>query len=434
MSYSRAWTVAILLAALSVVSFLDRQILALLVPDLARELAITDVQFGWLIGPAFILIYNITLLPAAVMVDRWNRKRLLAAGVIVWSLMTIASGFATTFSQLLVLRAGLAFGEALLGPAAISLIGDMFARTDRPLPTATYIAGSVIGGTGSAMLGAAILQWAGTTEVTLPWIGSSAAWRLTLIMVGIPGLVLATLFLIIAKEPRRGVDSGEPNDPRSPTLLEHLRQRGLLYAGTFIAIGIVVMIGTGIAVWGPTHLIRSFGLSQVHAGYWLGSVSLLAGIAGTLTLPVAIRRLLKQGKVSRIVLLTVICIVLTVLAAVASGFATSLAVALIGVGFVMFLVSGIGTLPTLFVQLYAPSHLRGRITAGVFFMLYILASGLGPVLIPTVAQHLFAGQPTALGRSLGVIAVVSGVIAAVLFASIRRRFEQAEAEAASVSN
>jgi MFS family permease len=423
----RAWIVAIILAALSTTSFLDRQVLALLVPDLRRDLGLTDIQIGWLIGPAFFVVYNLILVPASVLVDRWNRKWLILIGVTIWSLMTIASGFARDFHQLLVLRAGLAFGEALLGPAAISLIGDLFDRVERPLPTATYIVGSVIGGTGSAMLSAAMLQLAGlvTAMAIIPGVG--VAWRLTLIGVGLPGLFLAAALLFLAREPSRSPDASAMATDGLESPIAHLRRCGLLYGGIFTGIGFVLMIMTSVAIWGPIHLIRTFAVSQVWAGYVLGGVSMVAGVSGTLALAIVIRRLILSAQIDKLVGFVTLAMGLAVAAGVLGGFTSSLAIAVIAFGAVMFLGSGVGTLPTLVIQLYAPAHLRGRIAASLFFLLYLLGSGLAPVLVPVIARSQFSG-PSALGRALCAIAVVFGGTGIVLLAYTKSRLKAAEAE------
>lgn len=424
----RAWAVAIVLAALSTMSFLDRQILALLIPDLRRDLGLSDVQAGLLLGPAFFVVYNLALLPAAVLVDRWNRKWTIVIGVTIWSVMTIASGFAQDFNHLLALRGGLAFGEALLGPAAISLLGDLFDRTERPLPTAAYITGSVVGSTGSAMLTAILLQLAGMVAALAIAPALSTPWRLTLIAGGLPSLALALVLAILAREPARTQDDVGPAELGGESLAAHLHRRGLLYGGVFLGIGLILMVGTSVAIWGPLHMIRAFGVSQIWTGYMLGGVSLAAGVGGTLAIPVVIRDLVRKGRMHALVQFTVVAMGLTIAAAVMGGFARGIGLAITGFALVMFLASGVGTLPTLVIQLYAPAHLRGRVAAGLFFLLYLLGTGIAPVLIPILAGSVFSG-PTAMGHALGVFALVFGGLGALMFAGMGAILSKAEAEA-----
>jgi MFS family permease len=423
----RAWAATLILAALSTFSFLDRQVLALLIPDLKRDLHITDVQFGLLTGPAFILVYNVILVAAALVVDRWNRKWLICIGAVVWTLMTMGSALARSFDQLLLMRGGLAFGEALLGPAAISLIGDLFERLERPLPTAAYITGSVIGSTGSAMISALVLQIAHGVSSPTSWTGHTAAWRLTLVGVGLPGLLLGLALVFVAREPGRRTDTAAPVGAGLEPLAAHLRRRGLLYLGIFTGYGLLGMISTALAIWGPAYIMRGFHIGQVSSGYWLGAVSLIGGLCGTAVLPAIFRAQFRRGQVNRVVGLAVAAMAAAAVAAAVGSLSPVLWTALVGFGAAMFLVMGVGTLPTLIIQLYAPSHLRGRISAALFFTLYLLSSGLAPVLVPTVAHGVFRGDGS-LGPSIALISVVAVAAAAIMFLVARPTLKRAEAE------
>src|SRR3546814_3504386 len=125
------WRVVTIFALLYVVSFVDRLILALLVEPLKADLGISDTQIGLLIGTAFALLYAFLGVPIAWLVDRGNRTRIAAAGILVWSLATVGSGFVSSYSELLPLRMCLALGEAVLSPVYVSLIVDHFRREDR---------------------------------------------------------------------------------------------------------------------------------------------------------------------------------------------------------------------------------------------------------------------------------------------------------------
>lgn len=423
---------ALILAALSTCSFLDRQVLALLVPDLSRDLHISDVQFGVLIGPVFIITYNLVLLPAALLVDRWNRKWLISIGAVIWTLTTIASAFAQSYEHLLILRVGVAFGEALLGPAAISLLGDLFAREDRPLPTATYIAGSVVGYMGAPIMGAAVLQLAGQMVGAMGNGTANEAWRLTLIGVGLPGLLLGILLLIVGREPQRSTDDSAGQDGPEK-LLAHLRRRGLLYGGAFLGLGLINMVATALAFWGPTHLIRTFGLSQVRTGYLLGTTFLAAGLAGTLILPAIFRNRLRTGRVDQIIPISVVGIILLIAGGTIGGNSASLPVTLTSFAVAIFVLMGVGTLPTLFIQLYTPSHLRGRVSGMLFFLVYLIASGVSPVVVPLIAQGVFHSA-AALGKAIALITVISGVAGAGAFIAIQKALRRAESESATIAS
>ncbi|NML90271.1 MULTISPECIES: MFS transporter [unclassified Sphingobium] len=285
---AQAWTVTALLTLLTVVSFVDRQVLALLVDDLKADLKISDIQFGVLIGPAFIITYNLLLMPAAFLIDRWNRKLLLIFGCVLWTAMTALSAFAQSYEQLVTLRLGLAVGEAFLGPIAISIIGDLFSRDERSLPTAVFVAGGTVGTTSATFFSALAYEWAMSIHLVLLTIGVAAPWRLTLIAVAMPAAILGVLFTLFAREPMR--DTADPGDrPDAVSLGTHTRSHGVIYLPACLAAGLVLMSSSAINIWGPAFLMRAHGLTQVEAGYLLGATSLVVSVTGLLSFPILAR-------------------------------------------------------------------------------------------------------------------------------------------------
>jgi MFS family permease len=349
---------------------------------------------------------------------------MIAFGVLVWSFLTVGSGFAQNYEQLLWLRAGVAFGEALLGPAAISIIGDMFDRNDRPLPTAAYVAGSTVGSTGSALMSAIVLQWVSGLQVVLPWIGDAEPWRLTLIGVGVPGLVLALLFVFVSKEPPREVLFKVGTDSKS-VAIDHLKSHGLFYTFAFLGLALLLMNLASIALWAPTFFARTFDLTAVEAGYRVGLAALVGGVSGTVVLPAIIRYLIRSKRIDAMVNLVMICIVVAAGSAYLAGNAETSTMAMMLIFIFMLSAGAVGIMPTLIVQLYTPSSLRGRLSAVVFFLIYLLAFGVAPVLVPVTAENIYVGE-RALGKAIGLVALVSGVLSLVLFASARRGFHRAE--------
>ncbi|HBP1145598.1 MFS transporter [Pseudomonas plecoglossicida] len=150
------WYVVAVLAMLYAVSMIDRFVLSVVAQPVTESLGLTNTQMGLLLGAGFAILYSLSGVPIAHLIDKGNRKRIVACGVLFWSLMTAASAFTTDFTSLMICRAGVAIGEAVLTPAAISLIGDMFSRKDRALPTSCYMATSNIMATGSFLLGALV--------------------------------------------------------------------------------------------------------------------------------------------------------------------------------------------------------------------------------------------------------------------------------------
>lgn len=199
----QGWYIVGLMALLYVVSYVDRYILALIASRVAKDLTLTDTQLGVLLGLGFALLFCLAGLPIAHWLDRYNRVLIVAAGVLLWSLSTIASAFVGGFGWLLFFRAGVAMGEAVLLPATISFIGDLFDNEARTKPLATFSAIGTLMGGGAFFLGAAALSLA---ELLHSLGIGFAVWRLALIIVGAPGIILAIILATTVRDPIRQID------------------------------------------------------------------------------------------------------------------------------------------------------------------------------------------------------------------------------------
>ena len=189
-SAARAWYATLFLMVLYSISHVDRYALSLLGTPISASLGTPDVNMGVLFGAGFGVVYSLSGLPLAHLIDRYKRIPIVSGGVILWSASTLASGFASGFPALLACKSGVAIGEAVLSPAAISIIGDLFMRKKRTLPTSLYVA---IGG---FMQASAFLIWRVAIDVAtrLAEIVPLPPWRLTLILLGDTGLILGIWF------------------------------------------------------------------------------------------------------------------------------------------------------------------------------------------------------------------------------------------------
>lgn len=197
-----AWTLIIFLTIAYISSFLDRYILGLLIDPIKADTGASDTQMG-LLSSAFTWIYAVAAIPLGFMVDRRSRTKLVAVGVFLWSAATVWTGLAKSFFQLFLARMSVGIGEAVLSPAAFSMIGDSFPKERRGLPIAVYSMALVIGAAIANLMSGGILKWARTVgEVSLPFFGEIATWQFIFIVVGVPGFLIALAFLIIKEPPR----------------------------------------------------------------------------------------------------------------------------------------------------------------------------------------------------------------------------------------
>ena len=256
-------------------SYLDRQIIAILLPQIKAEFDVPDLYLGMLSGLAFALFYTALGLPLARIAEKKSRVNLLAICITAWSIMTMVCGAAVTFAQLMLARIGVGVGEAGCNPSAHSLISDYFPFEKRASALAVYALGVPLG----MLLG---LSLGG-------WLGDMYGWRITMLAVGLPGLVLAVLAKLLIKEPPRGHSEAKTVNvaaqaAESPTAKETFAF--LWHTRTFRALCVSAaadaFVGYGLLIWLPTYLIRSFELSGSEVGPRLGLIIGISGMIGAL--------------------------------------------------------------------------------------------------------------------------------------------------------
>ncbi len=190
-------------------NFLDRQILAILLQPIKQEMGLSDTQLGLLSGIAFALFYATLGIPLARWADKHNRVNLISVCIAIWSGMTALTGMAGNFLQLLLARIGVGIGEAGCSPPAHSIIADYFAADTRAKAMAIYFLGLPLGSVLGYLLGG--------------WINELYGWRIALLCVGLPGLVLAVVVRLTLREPPRGhADGIKETDQLAPSLKETL--------------------------------------------------------------------------------------------------------------------------------------------------------------------------------------------------------------------
>lgn len=259
-----ARTALALLTAVYALNFADRQLLAVALGDVQRELGASDAQMGWLTGTAFALFYTCAGIPLARLADRGARWRLLSLALFAWSALTTASGFARSFVQLALARSGVGVGESACSPAAHSLLSDLFAPARRATAIALYSVGIYAGTYLAYGVGG--------------WLCEHYGWRTAFIAFGAPGALLALVALLWMRDPAREF-AGQARASTSSDLRE------LLSSATFrhlaLGAGIKSIAGYALLGWVPTFLQRVHDMGSAEAGAWLGPIVGLGGAIGT---------------------------------------------------------------------------------------------------------------------------------------------------------
>lgn len=203
------------LFAVSILNFVDRQMLAILAGKVKADLLITDAQLGFLYGTVFGIFYAVFGVPMGVYADLGSRRKLIAWGLGLWSLMTAASGLATGFVSLAIARVGVGIGEASASPAAYSMMSDLFPKARRATAFGIYSLGVYVGiGLSSYIGGTVVDAWSAAYPAGQEPFGLRG-WQVAFLVAGLPGLLLVPLVLAF-REPRRGAMDGTQNGGAIP--------------------------------------------------------------------------------------------------------------------------------------------------------------------------------------------------------------------------
>ena len=259
-----------LLVLIYTCNFIDRTILATLGQAIKLDLKITDTQLGLLQGLAFALFYTALGIPLARLSEKVSRVSLISICLAIWSAMTALCGTAANFWQLFLFRVGVGVGEAGCSPPAHSLIADLYPPRRRATALAIYSFGIPLG----TMIGA----------VSGGWLAQNFSWRIALLVVGLPGVVLALIFRLAAREPVRGAMDPAGQAERQPGVMETARHVFGNRAFLHITIGatLVGFVGYGTGTFAQAYFIRMFHLSYAEVGLAFGLVGGLSAGLGTL--------------------------------------------------------------------------------------------------------------------------------------------------------
>jgi MFS family permease len=412
-----AWYVAVVFALFFALSFTDRQIVGVLVEPMKASLMLSDVQIGLIGGLSFALFFVSFGLPIGRLADSYNRKRIIVAGILIWSAATILCCWATGFWELLVLRMGVGLGEAALAPCAYSILADIFPRNR--LGTALSIctmAGSL--GMGLAYSGGAtLLHWATAAAdangtVALPLLGDLAPWRLVFLGVGVPGIVLS-VFLFSVKEPLRSVSHGRAAVPVSQ-VIAYVQSNWRTFVLHNVGMGFISITGYTASFWDIAFLSRTYQWPAAESGRVYGMIAMVASILGALvggsTSDWLTRRRGRDAKLLVLAVTAAVCIPVRILYPLMPSRELAIGVAFIAVALVA-VPYGVAAAA---LQIMVPSRMRGQLTAVYFFVQSLIGLGVGPTLVGLLTDHLFH-DPQMLRYSLVIVGGTAQIVAATLF-------------------
>ncbi|MDF1687125.1 MAG: MFS family permease [Parvibaculaceae bacterium] len=399
-----AWYVIAVLVLAYTFSFIDRQILGLLIGPMKRDLQISDFEMSLLQGFAFALFYTLMGLPIGRMVDSKNRVKIITIGIALWSLMTALCGIAQAYWQLFIYRMGVGVGEAALSPSAYSMISDYFKPERMGTALGVYGMGVYLGAGMAFIIGAEVVgavSGVGTTE--LPVIGEVFPWQIVFLVVGIPGLGIA-LWAATLKEPiRRGVKQ----DADAPSIAEvkaYMGANGWTYTALFMCYALSAMMAYGASAWTPEFLRRTYDMNIVDAGRAYGWIIMLAGTAGVICGGWSADKLATRFRNGRMMVMAAAG-VLTLPGAVLTPLMNDPFWALMCViptTFFATFTTGVG--PSAMQEL-TPNRMRGLVSAVMLFVVSIIGLGIGPTAIAAATDFVFQNEQD-LWKSLLVVPAI----------------------------
>lgn len=406
------------IAILMIVSFqsrLDQQMPALLVEPLKKAFQLSDTQMSLVQGMAFAFFYAVMGPICGIFIDRYNRRNLIICGLLTWSCMTVWSGLAGTYQQLLISRMGVGIGEAILAPAAYSLIADYIRPAARGRALGIYMTSFAAGGGFSFIIGGVVLGAVeGAPLVYLPVIGNIAPWQLAFISVALPGFLVALLMLFV-REPIRKEDGSTESNPELVTygdFLRYIRSNIRLFVLVTLSISSMQYVINTMLAWMPTLLQRNYHIPVRDIGLILGIMFTVCSVSGFLLSGVASDHWVKQkdlsGRLKPMMLSSILLIPTLATWPIVGNFT----ICLIILGIAILAVSvAVGTLPTT-LQEMAPNRMRGQLVTLAMLVGSIIGWGGGPIITALITDYVFKDE-AAIGYSLVVATVPAALLTLV---------------------
>ncbi|HEX9806811.1 MAG TPA: MFS transporter [Alteraurantiacibacter sp.] len=409
-----AWWAVLIFGVTMTINQLDRGLVNLLVQPIKTDLGLSDTQISLVMGFAFVALYLLLGLPIARLVDGGHRRLILGTCVAVWSSCTALCGLAQNFWQLALFRAGVGAGEAGVAPSISSMMADLFPPDRLPRAMSTMAFAFVCGNGAALLLGGLIIgAFAKIGTVSVPLLGELRPWQMTLILVGLPGM-LASLLYFTVPEPRRRVrieDVGKQT-PSLPEVLRYLGKNARVYAPMFIGLALGTMVLSGTAAWTPAFFQRTHGWSPTDYGVTAGIASLITSPIGLIAGIWWAERFIRKGRDDanlRLVAwshwlalpfsLMMPLLPTPELAIAASVLAGAISVAAIGAQNAAILT-------------VTPNRMRGQMVALFLLMFNVIGFGLGPTIVALLTDFAF-GDEAMLRWALVTTVAVLGTLSAV---------------------
>ena len=426
------WFLVAVLSVASVVSYIDRQIINLLVEPIKQDLGMTDLQISLLQGFSFALFYAVMALPLAWVADTQNRKWVVIGGVIFWSAASFSTGLATSFALLFAARMAVGVGEATLAPAGTSMISDCFRQENLPAAVGVFTGSGFVGSGLALLLGSYVVN-ALTLAGPFEMLGRSfQPWQVTFMVVTLLSIPVLLLLALVREPVRRDGNRALAVDD-APSRLEVITflKANLQLIG-LLALGLACLVAAqfGIGAWTPSFLIRVHGWTQLQVGQWFGPIVMAGGLAGVVGGGFAAQALARRGVVDASLRVTIAASLIAVPFAIAFPLVSNvwLSLALLTAVLVLSTVpfgAGVSIFPSI-----TPNRFRAQVLALYLLIANLVGYSLGPTTIALLTDRVF-GDPLAIGRSLAIAPAATLLAGCALLAACLKPYRGTLAQRAA---
>ena len=406
------WYLAIVLMLAALLSSIDRTTLSLIIGPIKREFGISDLKASVLLGLSFSLFYGAFTNVAGHLADRVSRRKLLAGGILIWSVMEFACGTARTYLQLLLPRMGLGIGEATLQPSAFSMIRDAFPLRQRSRAFSLLQLGPYMGSGVSLILGGMLLQWAQDGRFSgLPFAAALAPWHWVLIVTGIIGVPVA-LLVMTTREPNRREAPGATDSTTFRATLKYLVANWRFQLPLWVAMTLYAMAIGAESSWLPEAVARAWHVTLPRIGHVLGLTGFILAPIGLLTSGRLADHLANTRGPAAVPRLAMFATAGAALATLVFPF-VGLFWAYIAYACQTLLFSGFAVWGATTLTVVSPGHQLGKLTGFYYLVQVVLGLGMGPAVAAYVATRFHQG-PNAIGYAVVETFSVCVALGAVL--------------------
>lgn len=411
-SSAYSWYVVAVLTFVYIFSFIDRQILTMLVRPIRRDLGISDTQISLLMGFSFALFYTLFGMLLGRVADTRSRRGMIAIGLAAWSAFTAGCGLARNFTQMFLLRMGVGVGEASLSPAAYSLIADYIPRERLATAISFYSMGIYVGTGLSYLLGGVVIGLASKQERwTLPLVGPTRPWQIIFFAVGLPGL-LASLLLLTVREPARALIRGATEIPIGEVFI-YLRRNINTFLYHSIGFGLASLASYAGGAWIPEFLRRVHHWEPSRIGLIQGTIVAIFGSLGILASGRFADWIRARGTREANMKLGMWLALIWIPFQFLLLFSPNDTWAIVWLVPNAILAAAPFGISAAAIQQMMPPPMRGQASALYLFILNLIGLGGGPTAVAMVNQYVFR-RDEALGYSLLIVNVTALLIGAVL--------------------